>query len=205
MGAAMSPSWRFTQTVTTSSLVGVDVVNRKTVWAAGSLNRPGEPDTPGVVVRTVDGGQTWQDITPPGGEALKFHDIEAFDHNRALALAVGPAKASRIYRTTNGGASWELVFENQDPNAFYDGLAFFDHHRGIALSDPVEGRFRILATDDGGHTWHVAPITGMPPAMSNEGVRATGTSLITRGPEHAWFGTQTEGPHSRVFRTHDRG
>jgi len=201
----MSPSWRFAQTATTSSLVGVDVVNRKTVWAAGSLDRPDESHTPGVVVRTVDGGKTWQDITPPGGEELEFHDVEAFDHNHALVLAVGPVEASKIYRTTNGGASWELVFENQEPDAFYDGLAFFDRRHGLALSDPVEGRFRILTTADGGHTWHVAPTTGMPPALSKEFARATGTSLITRGPQHAWFGTQTQGAHSRVFRTHDRG
>jgi photosystem II stability/assembly factor-like uncharacterized protein len=199
-------SWRFMQTVTTSSLVGIDVVNREIVWAAaGGFDAPGEPHSPGVVVRTVDGGQSWQDVTPSGGADLDFHDVEAFDRNHALALAVGLAEASKIYRTADGGASWELVFENQEPDAFYDGIAFFDPVHGLALSDPVGGKFRILTTGDGGRTWQVAPTNGMPPALPNEFARATGTCLVTKGPQDAWFGTQPEGPNSRVFHTRDRG
>jgi hypothetical protein len=81
---------------TTSSLVGVSVANPQVVWASGSLDVfLDEPPSPGVVLRTVDGGQSWQDVTPPGGEELHFHDIEAFDRNHALALAVGLAKPRR--------------------------------------------------------------------------------------------------------------
>jgi len=201
----MSLSWRFMQTATTSSLGGIDVVNREIVWAAGGFDAPGEPQTPGVVVRTVDGGQSWQDITPPGGKELIFHDVEAFDRNHALALAVGSGQDSKIFRTDDGGASWEPVFENQEPDAFYDGIAFFDPHRGIAMSDPVAGEFRILTTDDGGHNWQVASTDEMPPALPNEFARATGTCLVTKGPHDAWFGPQPEGPNSRVFHTRDRG
>jgi photosystem II stability/assembly factor-like uncharacterized protein len=202
----MSLSWRFTPTVTTSSLVGIDVVAREIVWACGGFDVPGvEPRTPGVVVRTVDGGQSWQDITPPGGKDLTFHDIEAFDRNNALALAVGSGQDSKIFRTGDGGASWDLVFENQQGHAFYDGIAFFDPDHGIALSDPVAGRFRILATSDGGRTWQVAPTDGMPRVLPHEAARATGTCLVTKGPQDAWFGTQPKGPNSRVFRTRDRG
>ena len=203
----MSLSWRFMQTVTTSSLGGIDVVSREIVWACGGFDVPGrEPPTPGVVVWTVDGGQSWQNITPPGGENLIFHDIEAFDRNHALALAIGPGQNSKIFRTADGGASWDLVFQNQDPEAFYDGIAFFDQDRGIALSDPVAGKFRILATEDGGRSWQIASASGMPPALHKEAARATGTFLVTKGPHDAWFGTQPQGPaNSRVFRTSDDG
>jgi photosystem II stability/assembly factor-like uncharacterized protein len=201
----MPPPWRFTQTVTTSSLLAVAVVNRDIVWAAdGGFEPPGEPLNPGVVVRTVDGGQSCQDITPPGGKDLKFHDVKAFDRNHALVLAVGFGEDSKVFRTADG-AHWDLVFQNEEPEAFYDGIAFFNRRPGIALSDPVEGKFRILATDDGGHHWHVASTDGMPPAMDREAGRATGTCLVTRGLHHAWFGTQPDGPNSRVFRTRDRG
>ena len=202
----MSPSWHFMPTVTTSSLVGIDVVNRQIVWAAaGGFDAPGESHSPGVVVRTVDGGQSWHDVTPPGGQELDFHDVEAFDRNQALALAVGLAEASKIYRTADGGASWELVFENHEPEAFYDAIAFFNPEHGIALSDPIGGKFRILTTRDGGRTWQVAPTNGMPPALPNEFGRATGTCLVTNGPHDAWFGTQPQGPNSRVFHTSDGG
>jgi photosystem II stability/assembly factor-like uncharacterized protein len=204
----MSPSWRFTHTDTTSSLVGVDVVNREIVWAVGPLDIPEEPDSPGVVVRTVNRGQSWENITPPGGAELVFHDVEAFDHNHALALAVpiSVGSESQIYRTADGGAHWDVTSQGQvEPEDFYDGLAFFGHHRGLAVGDPVEGKFRILTTHDGGHSWQHASPSGMPPPLAGEGVRATGTSLVARRRHNAWFGTQPEGPNSRVFHTHDAG
>lgn len=200
----MSLSWRFMRTVT-PSLVGIDVVNRAVVWACGSFQGPGEDFGPGIVVKTEDGGQTWQDVTPPGGEHLAFHDLEVFDPNHALAVAVGPGDASKIYRTANGGKKWDVVFQNQEPQAFYDGIAFFDRQNGIAVSDPVNGKFRILTTNDGGQSWQVASSNGMPPALSIEGVRATGTSLVAKGPRDAWFGTVAEPDNSRVFHTRDRG
>ncbi len=157
------------------------------------------------MVRTVDGGKSWLDVTPPGGEHLTFRDIEAFDSNQALVLTTGLAGASRIYQTDDGGDNWDLVFKNRNPEANYDGIAFFDRNHGIALSDPVGGKFRILTTDDGGRTWRVASTSGMPPALPAEVARATGTCLITNGPQDAWFGTQPDGASSRVFHTRDRG
>ncbi|WP_328522348.1 WD40/YVTN/BNR-like repeat-containing protein [Kribbella sp. NBC_00359] len=200
----MSLSWRFTQTVT-PSLAGIEVVNRQVVWASGSFIGPDEADGPGIVVRTIDGGASWTDVTPPGGEHLTFRDIRAFDRDHALALASGFAEDSKIYRTTDGGIKWNPVFVNQEPKAFYDGIAFFDRDHGIALSDPVGGKFRILTTDDGGRSWKIAPKNGMPPALPDEFGRATGTCLVAKGPRDAWFGTQPVGPGSRVFHTRDRG
>jgi photosystem II stability/assembly factor-like uncharacterized protein len=151
--------------------------------------------------RTVDGGQSWHDVTPPGGGILTFHDMEAFDGNQVLVLAVGSGQDSKIFRTADGGASWELVFENKQGHAFYDGIAFFDPAHGIALSDPVAGKFCILATGDGGRTWQVASTNGMPPALHGEFAHATGTCPVTNGPHDAWFGTR----NSRVFHTSDGG
>jgi photosystem II stability/assembly factor-like uncharacterized protein len=88
------------------------------------------------VLRTVDAGATWLNFAPPGTDDLLFRDVEAFDADTAVILAIGPGDASRVYRTTNGGQSWTLTFLNDDPNAFYDCMAFFDQDRGLALSDP---------------------------------------------------------------------
>lgn len=205
MNPDLSLSWRITHTGTASTLFAVDVVNRNVVWAAGG------PDTPGVVVRTIDGGQSWHDITPPGGNSMHFHDIEAFDRNNAVVLAVGEGPASKIFWTGDGGVSWQLAFQNAEPKAFYDCIAFFDHRHGLAVSDPVDGFFRIISTDDGGRSWRIAPTTGMPPAIANdlgesiEFVRATGTSLVAVGPRDAWFGTDALDGSSRVFHTVDSG
>ena len=198
-----SPSWRFTPTATTNTLGVVRVVNRSVVWAAGGAIAGGIND--GTVVRTVDGGHSWQNVTPPGGAAQVFRDVEAFDRNNALVLAIGEGDASRIYRTVDGGATWSTVFVNPDPRAFYNCMAFFDDRHGVAMSDPVDGKFRILATGDGGRTWRLAPTTGMPPALTDEYGRATGTCLVADHPKDAWFGTTVEGGNARVFHTQDRG
>jgi photosystem II stability/assembly factor-like uncharacterized protein len=200
--ASVTPSWRFTPTATTKRLVVVDVVNPNMVWAAG-----GSADgTDGVVVRTVDGGQSWRDVTPPGGDALDFRDVEAYDDDHAVVLAAGEGTASRIYRTADGGATWQLEFVNQEPAGFYDCMAFFDPQRGVAVSDPIDGKFRIISTQDGGDTWSIVPTAGMPPAIAGEFALATGTCMVTMGPRDVWFGTATPaGFNARVFHSRDGG
>ncbi|MEV4087332.1 oxidoreductase, partial [Nonomuraea fuscirosea] len=145
--------WELKQTGTTERLRGLSPVSGNVVWASGSG---------GVVLRTVNGGRTWRNVSPPGTETLQFRDIEAFDADRAVALSIGEGTDSRVYRTEDGGRTWAETFRNDEPRAFYDCLAFFDRRHGLAMSDPVDGRFRILATDDGGRSWRVLPADGMP-------------------------------------------
>jgi photosystem II stability/assembly factor-like uncharacterized protein len=131
-------SWQLTPTGTDARLRGLDVVGRSVVWVSGSE---------GTVLRTLDGGETWEDVSPPGTEELEFRDVEAFDHNTATILSVGTGGDSRIYRTGDGGAMRTLTFLNSDENAFYDCMDFFNRRHGWALSDPVDGKFRILCDE----------------------------------------------------------
>jgi photosystem II stability/assembly factor-like uncharacterized protein len=188
-------SWQLTPTGSTASLRGLSVVSSSVVWASGSA---------GTVLRTVDGGATWQSVGPPGTGALQFRDIEAFDANTALILSIGTGTDSRIYRTTDGGQTWTLVFQNEEPTAFYDCMAFFDNQRGLALSDPVDGRFRILSTSNGGGTWQVLNAQ-MPPALPGEfAFAASGQCITTAGEDDAFFGTGGD-EVARVFRSGDGG
>jgi len=188
-------NWQLTPTGSTARLRGLSVVSASVVWTSGSG---------GTVLRTVNGGATWQNVGPPGTEALQFRDIEAFDASNAVILSIGPGEESRVYVTSNGGQSWTLAFVNEDPNAFYDCMAFFDRHRGLALSDPVQGRFRILATNDGGRSWRVLD-ADMPPALPGEfAFAASGQCITTAGGRDAFFGTGGD-VVARVFRSDDRG
>lgn len=188
-----SPAWRLTPTGTTAQLRGLDAVSGKVAWASGSK---------GTVLRTTDGGATWQQVGPPDTAALEFRDIEAFDANHAVTLSIGPGTDSRVYRTDDGGKSWQLTFTNQDPNAFYDCIAFFDHRRGLAMSDPVDGTFQLQATDDGGRTWHKVP---GPAALPGEfGFAASGQCLTTAGSRDAWIATGG-GAKARVLHSGDAG
>jgi photosystem II stability/assembly factor-like uncharacterized protein len=188
-------SWQLTPTGSTARLRGLSVVSASVVWASGSQ---------GTVLQTVNGGSTWQNVSPPGTASLQFRDIEAFDADNAVILSIGPGPDSRVYVTSDGGQHWTLAFVNEDPNAFYDCMAFFDRHRGLALSDPVQGRFRILATSNGGQSWRVLD-ADMPLALAGEfAFAASGQCITTAGGRDAFFGTGGDAV-SRVFRSGDSG
>ena len=188
-------SWELTPTGSTARLRGLSVVSKDVVWASGSV---------GTVLRTTNGGATWQSVGPPGTATLQFRDIEAFDSQTAVILSIGEGTDSRIYRTSDGGATWQLVFTNAEPTAFYDCMTFFDRHRGLALSDPVNGRFRILGTSDGGRSWSIVN-ADMPPALAGEfAFAASGQCITSAGGDDAWFGTGG-GAIARVFHSTDRG
>src|SRR5512139_3449536 len=141
------------------SFRGLDAVDSKTAWISGGSLSGGA----GKVYRTTDGGETWQDVTPPGTEGLSLRDVEAQDADAAVVLSIGPGEASRMWRTTDGGATWTETFRNTEEDAFYNCLDFYPGgKRGLAVSDTVNGRFRILATSDFGRSWEVLPTEGMP-------------------------------------------
>ncbi|HEY3003713.1 MAG TPA: oxidoreductase [Kribbellaceae bacterium] len=196
--AVPSPSygWDLKPTGSTARFRGLAAVDAQTAWLGGSA---------GQVLRTTDGGTTWQNVSPPGAADLLFRDVEAFDAAHAVVLAIGSGEASRVYRTADGGRTWDETFRNTDANAFYDCFDFFDAKRGLALSDPVDGKFRILATGDGGRSWDVVPGAGMPVALAGEFAFAASGSCLVAGPGRtAWFATGG-GDRPRVFRTTDGG
>jgi photosystem II stability/assembly factor-like uncharacterized protein len=174
---------------------GLAAVDKRVAWVGGSA---------GEVLRTTDGGRTWQDVSPPDSAGLLFRDVEAQSARRASVMSIGTGDDSRIYTTTDGGHSWRLAFVNDEPDAFYDCMDFFaGGRRGLALSDPVDGKFRIAATDDFGRSWHVLTNAGMPPAVAGEfAFAASGTCLVTSGRD-AWFASG--GGASRVFHSRDGG
>ena len=206
----VGPSWQIFNTGSPNTLTTVDVVNPKVIWAVGGGFAGAVND--GTVVRTLNGGQTWENVTPPDGTTQVFRDVEAFDANHAVVLAsstvndgLGNDGPSRISRTDDGGAHWETVFD-ANPGDYFDSMGFFNRHHGLAFSDPVSGEFPILATHDSGGTWELVEPIAIPNALPNEFGRATGTSLVAVGPADAWFGTNPENdPGARVFHTQDGG
>jgi photosystem II stability/assembly factor-like uncharacterized protein len=190
------PVWEPKETGSTARFRGLAPVSRNTAWAAGSA---------GTVLRTTDGGSTWENVSPPGAGELQFRVVEAFDARRAVVLAIGEGEASRVYRTGDGGRTWTESFRNTDPKAFYDCVAFFDDRHGLAVGDPVDGKYRVLSTGDGGRSWRVLPSAGMPPALEGEAsFAASGQCLVTSGPKDVWLATGGAAT-ARVLHSGDRG
>lgn len=157
---------------TTASLRGLSVVNEKVIWASG---------TGGTVIRTIDGGKTWNVMTVPAAEKLDFRDIEAFDASTAYILSIGNGEDSRIYKTVDGGKNWTEQFRNKDPKAFFDAIACTGRDSCFAMSDPVRGSYPIIGTLDGGAHWQYWSVESRP-IEGEAAFAASGTCLIaTRG------------------------
>jgi photosystem II stability/assembly factor-like uncharacterized protein len=193
--ALTAPRWTTQTSGVNARLRGVSAVSERVVWASGSG---------ATVLRTTDGGATWQKLNVTS-EALDFRDINAIDAQTAYVLSIGNGPASRIYKTTDAGATWTMQFKNDDPKAFLDAMSFWDANNGIVFGDSVLGKFYVLTTNNGGATWSRVPVAGLPPALENEGAfAASGTNIAVFGKRHAWIGTGA-GAKARVLRTTDGG
>lgn len=185
--------WQTQTSGVTVRLRGVSAVSSEVAWASGAN---------GTVLRTTDGGRSWQLRQVPGAEKLDFRDVDAMSDRVAFALSIGPGESSRIYKTSDGGDHWDLQFANKDPKVFLDAMTFSDEAHGIAFSDSVDGRFVILTTANGGRNWEHVPADRLPAALPGEGAfAASGTSVVTYGRDHVWIGTTA----SRVLRSSDSG
>jgi photosystem II stability/assembly factor-like uncharacterized protein len=190
-----APRWTMQTSGVSVRLRGVSAVSESVAWASGAGS---------TVLRTVDGGTTWQKLKVTD-DTLDFRDIDAVDAQTAYALGTGNGPASRIYKTTDAGKSWQLQFKNEDEKAFFDAMTFWDATHGIVFGDSVDLKLYVLMTADGGRTWSRVPNANLPPAQGNEGAfAASGTNIAVNGKSHAWIGTGAA-EKSRVLRTSDGG
>jgi photosystem II stability/assembly factor-like uncharacterized protein len=196
--AATAPVLEPQASGTAALLQAVSAPSERVAWVSGHA---------AAVLRTTNGGGTWERLTVPGaaGDSLQFRDIHAVNAHVAYLLAAGPGTRSRIYKTMDGGRSWQRQFVNTDSSAFYDGFAFWDADRGVAFSDAVAGRFIVRVTEDGGTHWTAVPEEALPPAHAGEGgFAASGACVVTLATRFAWIGTGAADT-ARVLATSDAG
>ena len=152
---------------TKTSLRGLSVVDDNIVWASGSG---------GMVAKSIDGGNSWKWYIVKGFEKTDFRDIEAFDVNTAVIMAI--AEPAYILKTTDGGETWNTVYKNETKGMFLDAMDFNNDRDGVVVGDPINGRFFIARTTDGGNTWHDETFTSRPIADSGEACFASsGTNI----------------------------
>src|SRR5687767_4031033 len=112
----VTPHWTVQTSGVNVRLRGVSAVSESVAWASGAGS---------TVLRTVDGGTTWQKLTVTS-DTLDFRDVDAVDAQTAYVLAVGNGPASRIYKTIDAGKTWTPQFKNEDPKAFLDAMSFWE-------------------------------------------------------------------------------
>lgn len=189
----LEPAWEAQSSGVVASLRGVSAVDLATCWASGS---------DGTWLRTTDSGETWEHGVVPGAEARDFRDVEAFDADTALLMAI--ASPAEFWRTQDGGATWRKTWSLDHPDVFLDAMAFWDDERGLAWGDPIDGAFCVLATEDGGRSWTRVDPDALPaPHEGEAGFAASGTCLAVGEDGRAWIATG--GTQARVLRSDDFG
>ena len=160
-----------------AKLLSIQMIDAKTGWGIqeGSyeLLRPDSrlhlfytwrPE--GYILRTSDGGKSWQNVTPPTG-AYSPGGLFALDVNSAWASDNLPGSitplATRVWRTTDGGQTWQASqpFWVADWSEFYlpTRMQFIDRNVGWLLAATEVGmdgyilREVLFRTIDGGNTW----------------------------------------------------
>ncbi len=169
------------------SFRGLSVVNNHTLWVSGSK---------GTVGISTNSGKSWHFLVVEGYETRDFRDIEAFDGQTAVIMAVG--EPAVILRTSNAGKTWKKVYENNVQGMFLDAMEFWNDQNGMVVGDPINNRFFVARTSDGGRSWKEVPNDRRPMADSGEACfAASGTNL------RLWEGTEScfvsGGLKSRLF------
>src|SRR6187399_1505870 len=174
-----------------TSIRGLSVVNNNIVWVSGSN---------GMVGKSSNAGKNWKWMVVKGFEKSDFRDIEAFDANIAIIMAIAEPEDAPAYilKTTDGGDTWKVVYENKSKGMFLDAMEFRDPKNGMVIGDPIDGRFFIAKTKDGGNSWNDLPADQRFVADSGEAFFASSGTNI-RMPYNGSVVIASGGKNSRLF------
>jgi photosystem II stability/assembly factor-like uncharacterized protein len=153
-------TWQVQLVIPNFTFNGLEAIDPLTAFGVGGFDLVGG----GAVLRTLDGGSSWQDVSPV---SAGFRDIFFLDSR------TGWVAGSSLYKTTNGGTSWTRQFG--DDSTEFTSVSFTDSHNGWAVGFAN----LVLHTTDGGQTW-IAQDIGAPPLTAINGVTAV-------SPSTAWI------------------
>jgi len=212
------------QTGSSVKLLSIQMIDAQTGWGiqqeASQILRPGFRGDPylsrseGYILRTLDGGKSWQNITPPTG-AYSSGGLFAHDANRAWASENVPCctnlTATRIWHTSDGGRSWQpslpfFIAETGGEFFLPARMQFIDQNTGWLLASIEAGmgyslREALFRTVDGGDTWE-----RVNSFLEDLGVCGNG-GLAFIDSKTGWYGKSClgDGKTSLPFNTHFAG
>lgn len=126
---------------TKTNLRGLSIC-KDAIWVSGSK---------GKIAKSMDGGKSWQWHLVKGFERADLRDIQAFDKNTAIVMAID--SPAYILKTTDGGKNWKTVYQNNTSGMFLDAMDFSNHRNGIVVGDPIHGKIFLATTKNEGETW----------------------------------------------------
>lgn len=146
--------------LTANDLMAIHTYDDQNILAVGEDN---------TVLRSTDGGSTWELITGPAGGGV---NLTACWMRGDTEWFVGTG-SGRLYYTNNAGQTWtEKSFPGSAAGVVRD-ISFATRSVGYLAHSTATPAGRVLRTIDGGYSWYVMPEgTGSIPANDYVGALA---------------------------------
>lgn len=198
----LTQAWEFqaSNTLPTNfGVFGISVVDENVVWSVAydqTLGNGIPLDHITKVLRTTDGGATWEVLDVEEAEGRISFDIVATNNSTAFITTqdFNNGSGRGIFKTTDGGETWTEIYNNVSGGVW---LRFFNENDGVVVN-----RQSIATTDDGGLTWVIVPSSNIPSFGVNEfTLVVNGVSSCNVVDDHIWFGTN----NGRIYRSNNKG
>jgi photosystem II stability/assembly factor-like uncharacterized protein len=153
-------AWQFREDPLVSSLGYPDVLfflDSKTGWLGGRR-----------LLRTSDGGGSWQQGHLPPDAGARFRDLFFLDAEHGWAI-MWKEQTSVLIRTDDGGRTWtRSPSQPSRATGLLDAVRFVSLASGVAFLGPLggggaghpPGRAEMLTTADGGRSWQTHELPG---------------------------------------------
>jgi photosystem II stability/assembly factor-like uncharacterized protein len=184
-------------------------------WGIGVV-----PQSSDHIFRTKDGGNTWQDVTPPEpapAANVQLRATGAFGDTASAwvvysqAAPAAPAQPVLIWYTRDGGSSWKYGLLDTSTGTFEffspSDLVFEDGQHGWMLAHVGAGMMHdyvsIAATTDGGLTWQFL----LTPTSDNYNLACFKNGMAFTDAKTGWLAVDCNGvdPQPYLYRTADGG
>jgi hypothetical protein len=95
---------------------GLSIVNDNMAWLSGMH---------GTILKTADGGKSWDTIRPAGFSKKDFRDIHAWDKKHAVVMSSGDTGV--VLETYDAGQTWKLIYSDSAEGSFLDAMDVKDN------------------------------------------------------------------------------
>lgn len=205
------------QPVYSTGDVTIDPSNSNIIWVGTGENNGGRHISFGDgIYKSLDGGQTWENMGLKESERISDIIVHPTDSNTVWAAVQGPLWSSGgergLYKTTDGGKNWTLVLETEDewtgvtsllldprnPDKLY--AATWSRQRTVATYVGTGPGSGIHTSDDGGETWTELK-TGLPSGNMGK----IGMAISPMNPDVIYATIETDNRKGGFYRSEDRG
>jgi len=170
-----------------TGFLALDVVDSENIWVVGEG---------GIMLKTTDGGSTWNEINCPVTYSLT--DVDFINADTGLVGGHGDTD-TEILRTTNGGTSWELKKLDNTNYSIYDIEYIEDSLGDTSRAFITAGRSLVWKTDDVCENWGGTSIDAGCGAADIQ-------SICFLNKDEGWFvGTAALNSEVTIIHTTDGG